>query len=74
LFWKGKMKKLIRVFVALALFSGIALGQATPISSGPDQAPAPAAAPQHKSTHAHRAKAHHAKAHHVSHKKHHRTA
>jgi hypothetical protein len=68
------MKNWIRGLAALILFSVFALGQATPISSGPDQSPDAMPAPQQKSTHTHKAKAHHAKAHHVSHKKHHKTA
>lgn len=66
------MKKTILGLAAAMLFSTIALGQATPVSSTPDQAPAPAA--QQKSTHASTAKVHHTKAHHKSHKRHHKAA
>ena len=66
------MKNCIRGFAALLLLSVLALGQATPISSTPDQSQS-TAAPQ-KSTHARKTKAHHAKVHHVSHKKHHKAA
>ncbi len=68
------MKYWIRGFAVVMSFSVLALGQATPVSSGPDQSPPPAAAPQQKTIHTHKAKAHHAKAHHSSHKKHHKSA
>jgi hypothetical protein len=70
---RKKMKNWIRGLAATMLFSALALGQATPVSSTPDQPQATTAVPQ-TSTHARKVKAHHAKAHHVSHKKHHKTA
>jgi hypothetical protein len=66
------MKRILGL-AAITLFSLGALGQATPVSSTPDQASAPAA--QEKSAgHSKTAKVHHTKAHHKGHKKHHKTA
>jgi hypothetical protein len=66
------MKKWMLRTLAIGLLTTFGFGQATPISSTPDQ-PQAAPAPQ-KSTHVRRAKAHHAKAHHASHRKHHKAA
>lgn len=68
------MNNWVRGFAAFMLFSTLALGQATPISSTAEQPQSAAAAPQQKSTHVHKAKAHHAKAHHGRHKRQHKTA
>ncbi|HVO61110.1 MAG TPA: hypothetical protein VMT53_09245 [Terriglobales bacterium] len=67
------MKNWIRGLAAMALFSAVALGQATPISSTPDQPQSTASAPQ-KNKPTRKAKVQHAKTHHKSHRKHHKTA
>jgi hypothetical protein len=72
-FREGKMKNRILALAAVTLFSLVALGQATPISSAPEQRPAPAT--QEKGAkHSRKARIHHTKGHHRSHRKHHKVA
>ena len=70
------MKKWALSLMAAALFSMMAMGQATPISSTPDQPQAPAAqTAQAKSpSHTGKARVKHTKAHRKGHRKHHKTA
>jgi hypothetical protein len=67
------MKNWLCALAAMMLFSALSLGQATPISSTPDQPQSTAAAPRKSSAHVRKAKAHHTKAHHKGHQKHHKT-
>lgn len=66
----------MKTVIAAALLLGIsvvAMGQAQPISSTPEQGP-PSTVPAKSGAHSGKAKVHHTRAHHKAHKRHHKAA